>query len=161
MSLKSRSRGSISSRTKLSTQSSFSWNSGSVVKSHAIDALLLRRPDSNVPDRPNPCSPPTPCNSWSVSEFQRPEPIKCLKINHINAIVDGYQATRAHFVDRLGFQLNMENPDMGDGTEAFLATLAGVMFELFVPKQVTERGQGRLLGLYGPHYIGVEYQVPD
>src|SRR3954468_13390 len=37
------SSGSTSSRQKSSTQSSFFWNSGSVEKSHAMDANLLRR----------------------------------------------------------------------------------------------------------------------
>lgn len=87
--------------------------------------------------------------------------IKLLKLNHINAIVDGHQSSLDHFVDRLGLQLNMLIPDRGDGTEACLVSLGDVMFELFAPKERGERGQGRLLDLYGDHYIGAEYQVPD
>jgi catechol 2,3-dioxygenase-like lactoylglutathione lyase family enzyme len=81
--------------------------------------------------------------------------------NHVNAIVDGYEATIEHFRDRLGFTLDLQIPDSGDGTDACLMTLGGVMFEFFAPKERGERGQGRLLARYGDHYVGVEYHVPD
>jgi glyoxalase/bleomycin resistance protein/dioxygenase superfamily protein len=81
--------------------------------------------------------------------------------NHINAIVDGYEATIEHFRDRVGFTLDRRIPDSGDGTDACLMTLGGVMFEFFAPKERGERGQGRLLARYGDHYIGIEYNVPD
>ena len=81
--------------------------------------------------------------------------------NHINAIVDGYEETIEHFRDRVGFTLDRRIPDSGDGTDACLMTLGGVMFEFFAPKERGERGQGRLLARYGDHYIGIEYHVPD
>jgi len=81
--------------------------------------------------------------------------------NHINAIVDGYEATIEHFRDRVGFTLDRRIPDSGDGTDACLMTLGGMMFEFFAPKERGERGQGRLLSKFGDHYIGIEYNVPD
>ncbi len=87
--------------------------------------------------------------------------LELLRVSHVNAITDGYADTVTHFRDRLGFQLNMEIPDRGDGTEACLMTLGRVMFEFFAPKERAERGQGRLLNRFGDHYIGIEYQVPD
>jgi hypothetical protein len=81
--------------------------------------------------------------------------------NHINAIVDGYEPTIEHFRDRVGFTLDRRIPDSGDGTDACLMTLGGVMFEFFAPKERGERGQGRLLNKFGDHYIGIEYHVPD
>jgi hypothetical protein len=81
--------------------------------------------------------------------------------NHINAIVDGYEASIEHFRDRVGFILDRRIPDSGDGTDACLMTLGGVMFEFFAPKERGERGQGRLLSKFGDHYIGIEYNVPD
>lgn len=81
--------------------------------------------------------------------------------NHINAIVDGYEATIEHFRDRIGFTLDKRIPDSGDGTDACLMTLGGVMFEFFAPKERGERGQGRLLSKFGDHYIGIEYHVPN
>jgi catechol 2,3-dioxygenase-like lactoylglutathione lyase family enzyme len=87
--------------------------------------------------------------------------LELLRVSHLNAITDGYADTVTHFRDRLGFQLNMEIPDRGDGTEACLMTLGRVMFEFFAPKARTDRGQGRLLDRFGDHYIGIEYEVPD
>jgi catechol 2,3-dioxygenase-like lactoylglutathione lyase family enzyme len=81
--------------------------------------------------------------------------------NHINAIVDGYEASIEHFRDRIGFTLDKQIPDSGDGTDACLMTLGGVTFEFFAPKERGERGQGRLLNKFGDHYIGIEYHVPD
>ena len=81
--------------------------------------------------------------------------------NHINAIVDGHEASIEHFRDRVGFTLDRRIPDSGDGTDACLMTLGGVMFEFFAPKERGERGQGRLLNKFGDHYIGIEYHVPD
>ncbi|MFI5054032.1 MAG: VOC family protein [Acidimicrobiia bacterium] len=86
--------------------------------------------------------------------------LELLKVNHINAITDGYADTITHFRDRLGLQVNLEIPDRGDGVEACLLTLGGVMFEFFAPKE-RDTGQGRLLDRFGDQYIGVEYQVPD
>jgi hypothetical protein len=83
-------------------------------------------------------------------------------VNHINAISDGYQETIEHYRDRVGFVLDREIPDGGDGTEACLMTLGGIMFEFFCPKDKTaERGQGKLLRTRGDHFIGLEYGVPD
>ncbi len=90
-----------------------------------------------------------------------PESLKFIKLNHINAIVDGYQSAVDHFVGRVGLQLNLEIPAQGDDVDACLASLGPVMFEFFAPRQRAERGQGRLLALYGDHYIGAEYQVAD
>jgi hypothetical protein len=85
------------------------------------------------------------------------------QVNHVNAIVDGWEASMEHFRDRVGFTLNRRIPDEGhgDGTDACLMTLGGTMFEFFAPKVRGERGQGRLLEKYGDHYIGIEYGVPD
>ncbi|HKA05444.1 MAG TPA: VOC family protein [Acidimicrobiales bacterium] len=87
--------------------------------------------------------------------------LEFLKLNHVNAIVDGYESAVDHFVGRLGLQFNLKVADHGDGVDACLLSLGPVIFELFAPRQRTERGQGRLLDLYGDHYIGAEYQVAD
>ncbi len=87
--------------------------------------------------------------------------LEFLKLNHVNAIVDGYQSTVDHFVGRLGLQFNLEVADQGDDVDACLVSLGPVMFELFAPRRRSDRGQGRLLALYGDHYIGAEYQVAD
>jgi catechol 2,3-dioxygenase-like lactoylglutathione lyase family enzyme len=90
-----------------------------------------------------------------------PARLRLLKLSHVNAIVDGYESAVDHFVGRLGFQFNLRVDHPGDDVDACLLSLGPVIFELFAPRQRTERGQGRLLALYGDHYIGAEYQVPD
>ena len=75
----------------------------------------------------------------------RPARLELRKLNHVNAIVDGYQSAVDHFVDRLGFQFNLRVAHPDDDVEACLVSLGPVIFELFAPHQRTERGQGRLL----------------
>jgi catechol 2,3-dioxygenase-like lactoylglutathione lyase family enzyme len=81
-------------------------------------------------------------------------------VTHINALVDGYEASVEHFRDRVGFTLDREIPDAGDGTDACLMSLGRQLFELFAPKGRAE-GQGKLLTKLGEHYLGVEYRVPS
>jgi catechol 2,3-dioxygenase-like lactoylglutathione lyase family enzyme len=91
-----------------------------------------------------------------------PDHFELLRLSHVNAIVDGYDRTVAHCTDNLGMQMNMPIPARdGDDTDACLMSLGDVIFEFFAPRHRAERGQGRLLDLYGDHYIGVEFQVPD
>jgi hypothetical protein len=90
-----------------------------------------------------------------------PEPLELLTLSHLNAIVDGYDSAVEHFVDVLGGELHMEVPDDGE-VRACLVSLGGVLYELFAPNDRTaERGQGRLLGKFGDHYLGAEFAVRD
>lgn len=89
------------------------------------------------------------------------EPLELRTLGHLNAIVDGYEATLDHFVNTLGATLNFDIPDDGE-VKPCLVCLGGVIFELFAPHdRNAERGQGKLLGRFGDHYIGVEYVVDD
>src|ERR1700722_18488356 len=83
-------------------------------------------------------------------------------MNHVNAIVDGSERSIEHF-QRVGLDLTRRIPDSGDGTNAFLMTMGGCMFEFFAPTERGEKanGQGRLLEKFGDHYLGIEFQVPD
>ncbi|MGE0880751.1 MAG: VOC family protein [Acidimicrobiia bacterium] len=82
--------------------------------------------------------------------------------SHVNALVDGYRRSVDHFIDVFGMQINMEIPARpGDDTDAVLMSLGNVCFEFFAPRNRAERGQGRLLELYGEHFLGVEMTVPD
>lgn len=83
-----------------------------------------------------------------------------LQVNHVNAIVTSFEGALDHFRRLFGAYLNMEIPE-SDGVRAVLVTIGHVVIELFAPVKVTERGQGRLMGLYGDHYIGIEYRVAD
>ncbi len=86
--------------------------------------------------------------------------VQLVKVLHVNALVDGYQGTIDHFRDLFGAELHLEQPAI-DEVETILMTIGGTLFEWFAPVAVSKRGQGRLLGMYGDHYLGMEYQVPD
>lgn len=91
-------------------------------------------------------------------------PFHILHMTHLNALVDGYEDSIAHFTEKFGGQVNFRvpgNPEDPDDTDACLITIGYVIFEFFAPRRRTERGQGRLLDRYGDHYLGIEYQVPD
>jgi hypothetical protein len=83
-------------------------------------------------------------------------------LSHLNLLSEGYERTKSRLIELFDVQVNLEIPAApDDDTDAFLFTLGGVITEAFVPRQRAERGQGRLLNLYGEHYLGVEYCVAD
>ncbi len=82
-----------------------------------------------------------------------PEQITCLHMNHINAVIDGFDESVAHFRDLYGAQLISDMPR--DEWHACLITIGTVIIELFAPND------DLLHARFGPHYIGIEYQVPD
>jgi catechol 2,3-dioxygenase-like lactoylglutathione lyase family enzyme len=79
--------------------------------------------------------------------------LDCLHMNHINAMVEDYERGVGHLCDLYGAQFNLDLP--GDHWHACLITIGGVMFEVFAPSQYL------LHARFGPHYVGIEYQVPD
>ncbi len=80
-------------------------------------------------------------------------PITCLHMNHLNAVVDGFDDSVGHFRDVYGAQLLLDMPR--EEWHACLIAIGGVIFELFAPHD------DLLHARFGPHYIGVEYQTPD
>jgi catechol 2,3-dioxygenase-like lactoylglutathione lyase family enzyme len=76
-----------------------------------------------------------------------------LHMNHINAMVEDLEKGIDHLRDLYGAQFNLDLP--GDQWHACLITIGGVMFEVFAPLQYL------LHARFGPHYVGIEYQVPD
>jgi catechol 2,3-dioxygenase-like lactoylglutathione lyase family enzyme len=81
------------------------------------------------------------------------EALDCLHMNHINALVEDFDQSIDHFSDLLGAQFNYDLP--GAHWHACLITIGGVMFEIFAPIEYL------LHARMGPHYVGVEYVVPD
>lgn len=79
--------------------------------------------------------------------------LDCLHMNHINAMVEDFDEGVDHLRDLFGAQFNLDLP--GDHWHACLITIGGVMFEVFAPTQYL------LHARLGPHYVGIEYQVPD
>ena len=79
--------------------------------------------------------------------------LNCSHMNHINAVVEDFDAMVARFDDLYGAQFNMDMP--GEHWHACLTTIGGVMFQFFAPLQYI------LSARMGPYYVGIEYVVPD
>ena len=86
-------------------------------------------------------------------------PLKILKVNHINQIVDDYAAAIGHLEDLFGGLVLL---DIGPNplTAGCLVQMGGEIFELLAPK-VLDRAEGKQLSRYGPHYQGIEILVPS
>jgi catechol 2,3-dioxygenase-like lactoylglutathione lyase family enzyme len=75
-------------------------------------------------------------------------------MNHINAVVDGYDQSVARFRDLYGAQVVMDMP-RAEWHACLIVFGGAVIFELFAPHD------DLLHARFGPHYVGVEYQVTD
>jgi len=82
-----------------------------------------------------------------------PEPLECQHMNHVNAVVEYFDESVEHFTDVLGAQFNFDMP--GEHWHAYLMTIGGTMFQIFVPHQYI------LHARMGPYFVGIEYTVPD
>jgi catechol 2,3-dioxygenase-like lactoylglutathione lyase family enzyme len=82
-----------------------------------------------------------------------PKTLDCIHMNHINAVVEDFDKGVDHLRDLYGAQFNLDLP--GAHWHACLITIGGVMFEVFAPLEYL------LHARFGPHYVGIEYQVPD
>lgn len=80
-------------------------------------------------------------------------PIKTIRVNHINLVLDDYDAVVAHFERLFGGPIILEMP--GEFWHANLTDIGRVIIEFFAPKDFF------LHTRYGPHYIGIEFQVED
>ncbi len=85
--------------------------------------------------------------------MSKPRALECLHMNHINAMVEDFEKGVDHLSDLYGAQFNLDLP--GDHWHACLLTIGGVMFEVFAPSEYL------LNARFGPHYVGIEYQVAD
>jgi hypothetical protein len=79
------------------------------------------------------------------------ESITCLHMNHINAVVEGFDESYVHFRDLYGAQFIAYLPQF----DSCLVTMGTVIFELFTPTDYLVNAR------FGPYYVGLEYQVPD
>jgi hypothetical protein len=81
------------------------------------------------------------------------EGISCLHMNHINAVVEDLDGSVGHFRNLYGAQLlsDLPRPEW----HACLVSFGTVIFELLTPHDYL------LNARFGPHYVGLEYQVPD
>jgi catechol 2,3-dioxygenase-like lactoylglutathione lyase family enzyme len=88
-----------------------------------------------------------------------PPKLEILRVNHINQIVDDYDAALTHLQDLFGGQFLREigaNPF----TAGCLVDVGGEIIEILAPK-IMDKAEGKLLAKYGLHYQGVEILVPS
>jgi catechol 2,3-dioxygenase-like lactoylglutathione lyase family enzyme len=86
-------------------------------------------------------------------------PLRILRINHINQIVDDYDAAVSHLVDLFGGQF-LRDIRANPVTAGCLIDVGGEIIEVLAPK-VLDKGEGKQLTKYGPHYQGIEILVPS
>jgi hypothetical protein len=85
--------------------------------------------------------------------FQMPSPVRTIRVNHINLVLEDYDSVVAHFEHLFGGPIILDMP--GDLWHANLTDIGRVIIEFFAPKDFF------LHTRYGPHFIGIEYQVED
>jgi hypothetical protein len=79
--------------------------------------------------------------------------VQCLRVNHMNVVLEDFDLSMNHFCDLYGAQFLM---DLNRAEwHAGLFVIGRVLFELFAPHVFL------LNARFGPHYLGVEYQVGD
>jgi hypothetical protein len=80
-------------------------------------------------------------------------PIRAVRVEHLNIVHEDYDATVEHY--RQLFDGVVVFDRLQPTWHACLMDVGGVLFEIFVPNEFF------LHTRYGPHYLGVEYQVAD
>ena len=80
-------------------------------------------------------------------------PIRALRVEHLNIVHEDYEATVEHYRRLFGGVVVFDR--LQPTWHACLMDVGGVLFEIFVPNNFF------LHTRYGPHYLGVEYQVAD
>lgn len=77
--------------------------------------------------------------------------IKPVRMNHLNLVLEDFDASVAHFTGLYGaeFMADIPNPE----THACLIEIGRVIYEIFVPNAWL------LTARYGAHYVGLEYQA--
>ena len=80
-------------------------------------------------------------------------PIRCGAMNHVNAVIDDFDETVGFFTEVYGAQFLIDMPR--DEWHGCLIAIGRVIFQLFSPHD------DLLHARFGPHYVGIEYTVPD
>jgi hypothetical protein len=77
--------------------------------------------------------------------------IRCTRVNHMNLVLQDFDASVEHFRNLYGADFLMDLPQRE--LHACLIEIGCVIFELFVPHEFLTTVR------YGPHYVGIEYQA--
>ena len=79
--------------------------------------------------------------------------IRCIEMQHINMCTRDFDASMEHFKRVFGAQFVHDIP--APQWHAVLLYMGGVLFEMFVPEHWLVNAR------YGPHWVGLEYQIGD
>ena len=84
-------------------------------------------------------------------------------IQHLNFVVDDYDAAQRHFVDKVGFRHNWElqEPNRPADLRCALLTFGPQLFEIFGPEPGSRHGIARIRERQGPGFVGIEWGVGD
>jgi hypothetical protein len=88
---------------------------------------------------------------WNTPRVSNP--IRALRVEHLNIVHEDYDATVEHYRHLFGGLVVYDR--LQPTWHACLMEVGGVLFEIFVPSNFF------LHTRYGPHYLGVEYHVAD
>lgn len=80
-----------------------------------------------------------------------PSPIRPMRVNHFNVVVEDFDVTVAHLQSLFDAEFLADMPQRE--WHACLVAIGRVIFELFVPYEFL------LNARYGPHDLGIEYQA--
>ncbi len=80
-------------------------------------------------------------------------PIRCGAMNHVNAVIDDFEQTVDLFTEVYGAQFLIDMPR--EEWHACLIAIGRVIFQVFSPHDTL------LHARFGPHYVGIEYTVPN
>lgn len=80
-----------------------------------------------------------------------PRSIRPVRVNHMNVVLEDFDASVAHLEARYGAEFFMDMPQKE--FHAGLVEFGQVIFELFVPYDFL------ICSRYGPHHLGLEYQA--
>lgn len=81
------------------------------------------------------------------------EPIRAVRVNHVNVVLEDHAAMLEHYDRVFGGRVVMDLPQ--DTWHACIMDVGRVLFELFAPDEFF------LFTRYGPHFLGVEFQIED
>jgi catechol 2,3-dioxygenase-like lactoylglutathione lyase family enzyme len=79
------------------------------------------------------------------------KPIRPIRVNHINVVLEDFEVSRAHFCELYGAEHLKDLPSRE--WNACLFSIGRTIFEQFSPHDFL------LNARYGPHYVGIEYEA--
>jgi hypothetical protein len=82
-----------------------------------------------------------------------PSPIRTVRVNHVNVVLEDHDTMIEHFDRLFGGRVVMDLPQTA--WHACIMDVGRVLFELFAPDEFF------LFTRYGPHFLGIEFQIED